>query len=321
MHADEAATVFERHRPYLLGVAYRLTGSWADAEDAVADAWPRWAGHAAEVVEPRGWLTRVVGRIALDQLRSARVRRETYIGPWLPEPVVSAVGGSRAAERAGADPADAVVWDESIRFAFLVVLDQLTPEQRLAVVLHDVAALDFGEVGEVIGCSAATARQHASRGRRRLDSARVPPRPPDPEMWAVLGQLAAALEAGDADSLAALLAPDVVLTGDGGGQVAAVRRQLLGRYEVTRLLAGLAMRYGPKTRFEPAVVNGELGFVARVDSDRPQDAKVAVYSLTLSDGLIAGLYGVLAPDKTVRVPEPMSAPPGPGTPPHTPLPS
>ncbi len=186
----DAAVVFDGLRPYLLGVAYRLTGIWADAEDAVADAWPRWARHAAEVDEPRGWLTRVVARIALDQLRSARVRRETYVGPWLPEPVVTSIHASRTP----ADPVETVLWEESVRMAFLVVLDQLTPEQRLAVVLHDAVGLDFVEVADIIGCSAAAARQHASRGRRRLNAAALPPRAPVGKQWAVLGELSMALQ-------------------------------------------------------------------------------------------------------------------------------
>lgn len=294
----DAAVVFDGLRPYLLGVAYRLTGIWADAEDAVADAWPRWARHAAEVDEPRGWLTRVVARIALDQLRSARARRETYVGPWLPEPVVTPIHASATS----ADPVETVLWDESVRMAFLVVLDHLTPEQRLAVVLHDAVGLDFVEVADVIGCSAAAARQHASRGRRRLDAAALPPRAPVGEQWAVLGELSLALQSGDAERLAALLAPDVVLTGDGAGQVSAARRPLVGSAEVGRFLHGLSSRYADRAQFQPALVNGEPGFVIRVETDRPQDAKVAVYTFSVRAGRIEAVYGILAPAKVTRVP-------------------
>ena len=304
MRVDEAAEVFERHRSYLLGVAYRLTGSWADAEDAVADAWLRWSRHADGVQEPRGWLTRVVGRIALDQLRSARARHEVYVGPWLPEPIVTSVDApATTADPRSGDPVDAVLWDESVRMAFLVVIDQLTPEQRLAVVLHDAAGLDFNEVAEVLGCSAAAARQHGSRGRHRLDVAKVPPRAPVGEVWAVLGELSVALQSGDTDRLAALLAPDVVLTGDGGGKVAAARRPLVGA-EVARFLHGLVSRFAGLAQLQVALVNGEPGFVLRVDSDRPQDAKLAVYSFVVRAGRIEALYGVLAPDKVGRVPPP-----------------
>ena len=170
MTTDQAAAVFDDLRPYLHGVAYRLTSSWADAEDCVADAWPRWNRHADEVEDPRAWLTRVVARLAVDHLRSARVRRESYVGPWLPEPIVTRSGvapiGTGAAP--SPDPLDELVADESVRLAFLVVLDRLTPEQRVAVVLHDVLGVEFTDVADVLGCTVEAARQHASRGRRRV---------------------------------------------------------------------------------------------------------------------------------------------------------
>ena len=145
---DQAAVLFDDLRPYLHSVAYRLTSSWADAEDCVSDAWPRWSVNASTVDNPRAWLTRVVARLAVDHLRSARVRRETYVGPWLPEPLLTAAHGGVASPR---DPLEELVADESMRLAFLVVLDRLTPEQRVAVVLHDVLGLDFVEVADVLG--------------------------------------------------------------------------------------------------------------------------------------------------------------------------
>lgn len=295
----DAALVFDDLRPYLLGVAYRLTGSWADAEDAVADAWPRWARHAAAVNEPRAWLTRVVARIALDLLRSARLRRETYVGPWLPEPVVTPAAGADVN-----DPLTSVLTDESVRMAFLVVLDELTPEQRLAVVLHDVVGLGFVEVADVIGCSPAAARQHATRGRRRLEAADPPPRAPAQEGWRVLAELTAALQSGDADRLAALLAPDVVLVSDGAGRVNAARRPLLGSAQVSAFLLGLAAKYGAVADIRVVLVNGEPGIVVRLDSDRPQDPAVGVYAFGLRDGRVETVHAVLAPDKVARVPPP-----------------
>ncbi len=217
MQAERAAEIFAEQRSYLLGVSYRLTGSWADAEDLVAEAWPRWAEHADEVVDPRAWLTRVVGRLSLDHLRSARVRRETYVGPWLPEPLITAapvmVGGSggsggtvSSGGSLGLDPLDVLVQDESVRMAFLVVLDELSPEQRLAVVLHDVLGLDFADIADVLGCSVSNARQHASRGRRRLSEADPAPRQSAELAWSVLGEMSTALFAGDVDRLTRLLA-------------------------------------------------------------------------------------------------------------------
>ncbi len=310
MEAQRAAEIFAGQRNYLLGVSYRLTGSWADAEDVVAEAWPRWAEHADEVLQPRAWLTRAVGRLSLDHLRSARVRRETYVGPWLPEPLVTAapvsVGGVEVGGRGGAgsdgdDPLSVLVRDESVRMAFLVVLDELGPEQRLAVVLHDVIGLDFDEVAEVIGCSVAAARQHASRGRRRLSESDPAPRPSAELAWSVLGEMSSALFAGDVARLSQLLAPDVVLTSDGAGKVNAARRRLVGVGEVTRFLSGLASKYGGGASAEPVLVNGDPGFLIRVDSDRPQDPKVSVYTVALRGQLIVDVYAVVTPDKLTHL--------------------
>ena len=314
MEAQRAAEIFADQRSYLLGVSYRLTGSWVDAEDLVAEAWPRWERHAAEVLEPRAWLTRVVGRLSLDHLRSARVRRETYVGPWLPEPLVTAVpvgsaggggqglvGGSASSDPE-TDPLGILVRDESVRMAFLVVLDQLTPEQRLAVVLHDVIGMDFADVAEVIGCSVVAARQHASRGRRRLAEADPAPRPAAELAWSVLGEMSSALFAGDVDRLTQLLAPGVVLTSDGAGKVTAARRRVVGADDVGRFLSGLGARYGQDITVEPVLVNGDPGFLIRIDSARPQDAKVSVYTVALRGQLIVAVYAVLAPEKLTRLP-------------------
>ncbi|HEX2362467.1 MAG TPA: RNA polymerase sigma factor SigJ [Jiangellaceae bacterium] len=301
IRADEAAAVFAELRPYLNGVAYRLTSSWADAEDVVADAWPRWSEWAETVDDPRGWLTRVVARLAIDHLRSARVRRESYIGPWLPEPVITTAGGPRAEP----DPLEQLVTDESVRLAFLVVLDELPPEQRVAVVLHDVLGVDFAGVADVLGCSPAAARQHASRGRRRVKQATPPARVPSDQGWGVLGELSAALRSGDLARLSALLAPDVVMTADGAGRMNAAGRPLMGVTEVARFLHGLvtlAARLQAGFEVEPVLVNGDPGFVIRLDSHRPRDPKVAVYAFTIDHGRIAAIYAVLAPEKLSRSP-------------------
>ncbi len=266
--------------------------------------------HADEVVEPRAWLTRVVGRMSLDHLRSARVRRETYVGPWLPEPLVSTVPGGTAGAGglggcgADTDPLGVLVREESVRMAFLVVLDELNPEQRLAVVLHDVIGMDFAGVAEVIGCSEDNARQHASRGRRRLAEADPAPRPDADAAWKLLGEMSTALFTGDVDRLSQLLAPDVVLLSDGAGQVLAAQRPLHGAAEVTRFLSGLAKKFGVDTTFDPILVNGDPGFLVRVDSTRPQDPKIGVYTFSMRDGQISALYAVLAPDKLTRLTAP-----------------
>ena len=309
MRPEDAAAVFAELRPYLHGVAYRLTSSWADAEDVVADAWPRWSEWAEHVNDPRGWLTRVVARLAVDHLKSARVRRESYTGPWLPEPVVTTVGGPQAEP----DPLEQLVTDESVRLAFLVVLDELSPEQRIAVVLHDVLRVDFAGVAEVLGCSPAAARQYASRGRQRIRTANLPGRVPTDQGWSVLAELSTALRGGDLARISQLLAPDVVMTTDGAGRVNAAGRPLVGALEVGRFLHGLATlasRHAVGFDAEPALVNGDPGFIVRLEGGRPRDPKVSVYSFTIADGRIAAVYAVLAPDKLSRLPgRPPAVPP------------
>lgn len=170
--------VFEEHRTYLLGVAYRLTGILADAEDAVQETWLRPArlsdADRAAIRDPHGWLTTVAGRLCLDRLRSAAVQRERYVGSWLPEPLLTPLDG--AAPRTPPDLLDEVVRDEGVRMAALVVLDELTPEQRVAFVLHDALDIPFAEIADVLGCSPPTARQHASRARRIVACADPPAR-------------------------------------------------------------------------------------------------------------------------------------------------
>ena len=303
---DAAADVFERERPYLLSVAYRLTSSWADAEDAVARAWPRWAVAASDEADPvrvpRAWLTRAVSRQALDHLRSAQARRERYVGPWLPEPLVTAAPGAGAGDgglAAGAapDPLDVVVRDESVRLAFLVVLDTLTPEQRVAFVLHDVLDLTFREVADVLGCEEATARQHASRARRRVADADPEPRAPAGELAAVIERLAAALATGDAAQVAALLAPDVVAVSDGGGLVSAALRVVRGVDHVSRFLVNLPTRFAPDLALEPVLVNGDPGWHARQTPRLPRHPREAVVTFALRDGRISAVYNVTSPEK------------------------
>ncbi|HEY9375712.1 MAG TPA: RNA polymerase sigma factor SigJ [Jiangellaceae bacterium] len=300
MRAEDPTAVFAELRPYLHGVAYRLTSSWADAEDIVSDAWPRWSEWADTVDDPRGWLTRVVARLAVDHLRSARVRRESYTGPWLPEPLVTTVAGPQA----DPDPLEQLVTDESVRLAFLLLLDELPPEQRVAVVLHDVLDVDFAGVADVLGCSTAAARQYASRGRRQIKAANPPARVPADRSWSVLAELSTALRSGDLDRLSQLLAPDVVMVTDGAGQVNAAGRPLVGTLEVARFLYGLGTlttRHVVGLHIEPVLVNGDPGFIVRLESDRPRDPKVAVYTATIDDGRITAVYAVLAPDKLSRL--------------------
>jgi len=226
---------FEEHRAHLLRVGYRITGSLADAEDAVQEAWLRWHARSEDVRDERAWLTTVVGRVCLDRLRSAAVRRERYVGPWLPEPLVTTPDDD--------GPLATVVRDESVRMAAMVVLERLSPPQRVAFVLHDALDLPFAAIADVLGCTEATARQHAARARRVVaDSATPPPVRADHE--ALLARFADAMARGDLDALVAVLHPDAVLVNDSGGRVRAARREVVGADKVARLLLGLMARYG-----------------------------------------------------------------------------
>src|SRR3984957_13434692 len=188
-------TEFEALRPHLMAVAYRVTGTVADAEDIVQEAWLRWDRHDSAITDLRAWLTTVVSRLGLDRLRSAAHRRETYTGHWLPEPVVTGFDGT--------DPVCAVGAREDARFAAMVVLERLIPDQRVAFVLHDGFAVPFAEVADVLGTNEAAARQLASRARKAV--AAQPPPEPDPSHAEVVGRLMAALAAGDLEAVVALL--------------------------------------------------------------------------------------------------------------------
>ncbi|MDT7632035.1 MAG: polymerase sigma-70 factor, subfamily [Pseudonocardiales bacterium] len=286
------ASDIEEHRAHLVSVGYRMTGSLADAEDAVQDAWLRLNrlsdAERAEIRDPRGWLTTVVGRLCLDRLRSASARRESYVGPWLPEPVVST--------SAEDDPLAVLVRDEEVRMAAMVVLDQLTPPQRVAFVLHDALALPFEEIARVLDCSTATARQHASRARRAVAETQPPPRAAAAEQMRLLGAVAEALARGDIQGLVALLHPDAVLINDSGGMTPAARRVIHGAEKVARLLLGLTNRYGGDllAGWSPVLVNGEQGY--RSGGGRG-GAPESVSVFSVQDGRIAAIYTVLNPAK------------------------
>ncbi|MCG5431716.1 sigma-70 family RNA polymerase sigma factor [Mycobacterium sp. MYCO198283] len=295
---------FEAQRPHLLAVAYRLTGTFADAEDLVQDAYLRWASSApAEVAEPRAWLTTVVSRLALDRLRSAPRRREHYAGQWLPEPVVTPLDRD--------DPLAVVVAHEDARFAAMVVLERLTPDQRVAFVLHDGFAVPFGEVADVLGVSPAAARQLASRARRVVAAAP----PPTASHDEVVGKLLAAMAAGDLAGVVALLHPDVTFTGDSNRRAPTAPQVIRGPDKVARFLFGLARRYGPRffSAGELVRVNGELGLLSAglPATDEWPELTPRIQALTVRDGRVAAIWDVANPDKFTGSPLPATAP---GTP-------
>lgn len=284
---------FEEHRAHLLGVGYRITGSLVDAEDAVQEAWLRLAAlddaDRDEIREPRAWLTTVVGRLCLDKLRAAATRRERYVGPWLPEPLLADPGGD--------DPLAVVVRDEDVRMAAMVVLERLSPPQRVALVLHEALDLPFARIAEVLDCTEATARQHASRARRIVADA-TPPRVPTAEHEQLLAAFAAAVAAADTEALVGLLHPDARWVADSGGKAKAPRRPVVGADKVVRLLFGLLEKYGPELAdgWAPVSVNGEPGFRTPGVADAPP----AVTVLSVTAGRIDTIFQVVNPEKLTR---------------------
>jgi RNA polymerase sigma-70 factor, ECF subfamily len=302
---EDLATTFIEHRPYLVGVGYRLTSTLADAEDAVQEAWLRLAGLSPEsragIRDLRAWLTTVVGRLCLDKLRSATAQRERYVGPWLPEPLVTALPG-----QPGEDPLDAVVRDDGVRMAALVVLDTLGPEQRVAFVMHDAFGVPFAEIAEVLNCTTEAARQHASRARRAVADADPPSRVELAEQQDIVSRFLAAVAEGDMGAIVALLHPDVAVIGDGGGKARTALHLVSGPDKVARFTLGLMRQYGPDSlgNGRLVLVNGDLGMLTAAtpgdDTHRALARRVTV--VAIRDGLIAALYDVVNPDKLTRVP-------------------
>jgi len=281
---DRASEVFEQQRRRLFGIAYGMLGSVADAEDVVQDAFLRWVGaDTAAIDSPAAFLTTVTTRIAIDRLRSARHRRETYIGPWLPEPLVTAYES---------DPAELVAGAEQLSFAVLTTLERLNPVERAVLVLRDVFDLDYGDIADVVDKSPANCRQIAVRARRNVaDTGR--PRPSDPMVeQRLLASYTSAIAAGDVDALARLFADDVVLWADGGGKVRAVRKVLNGRDRVARHLIGVRGQTPPDLNVVVVRASTEPGLLG-VSDGQP----IGLVSFDIRDGLIVGVHALLNPDK------------------------
>ena len=285
------------HRRHLFGVAYRMLGTSADAEDAVQEAWLRLrlVYDAGKIDDLRAWSTTVVGRICLDQLRSARVRREAYVGPWLPEPILTDAPADGVRPVGGPDPESAIELDESVRMAMLVVLEELSPEQRVAFVLHDVFAMPFNEVAETLGVGAcqAAARQHASRARRIVADAEPPARPPLPRQRQVADEFIRACATGDLEDTDQAAAPRCHRTRRRrrqGLRCGAVphRRRGEGRPAVPR-----AVRQVPDGERRTRRANGDLGLLVTGEGI-PTD--VTTFAIG-EDGRIVSIFNQVNPDK------------------------
>jgi RNA polymerase sigma-70 factor (TIGR02957 family) len=270
-------------------IAYRMLGSVADAEDIVQEGLlrlHRTSESGEQIASPQAYLATVVTRLAIDHLRSARVQRESYVGEWLPEPLLSDPGD---------DPARRAEMADSLSTAFLVLLESLSPEQRAAFLLRDVFDYSYGQIAEIVGVSEANARQLASRARRHVDE-RKPRFEVSREQGEELARrFIAAEEKGDLEGLEALLAEDVVVHGDGGGKAPAIARPLYGRTRVARMLlawakAGLRI---PGLTLSPAQVNGQVGVVTRDGEGR----LVNVMTLDIGEGQIQAVHSIVNPDK------------------------
>jgi RNA polymerase sigma factor (sigma-70 family) len=280
-------------RRQLINLAYRLLGSLADAEDVVQETYTRWYAMTREQQEaiesPGAWLTTVAGRICLDLLRSARARRERYVGQWIPEPVPES--REWVSTRSGdADPADRITLDESVNMAFMVVLESMTPAERVAFVLHDVFRYSFAEVAEIVGRTPAACRQLASSARRRIRDSQAPATPA-PRRADVVSKFKQAWQAGDIGALISVLDPDAVATGDGGGLVTASPRPVNGAVPVAQFFAGLAPGLAGVTFLE-RTVNGQPGLALQQDG-----ATVAVLAFDVADDRIRNIWAVLNPEK------------------------
>ncbi len=284
--ADEATEAFVAHRNLLFTVAYELLGSAADAEDVLQETWLRWSGvDLAEVRDRRAYLVRITTRQALTRLRTLGRRKESYVGSWLPEPLLTTP-----------DVAEDVELADSVSMAMLLVLETLKPVERAVFVLREVFDFGYGEIAEAVDKSPATVRQIAHRAREHVAARRPRGVVSATETRDVLRAFQRAVETGDVQGLLDILAPDVVLIGDGGGIKQAAPRPVVGADKVARLLGAGLGRLAARLSLRPAQVNGHPALVFRLDGEL--DSVVAV---RVEDGRITGLYAVRNPEKLVRM--------------------
>jgi RNA polymerase sigma factor (sigma-70 family) len=283
-------------RRQLVNLAYRLLGSLAEAEDAVQETYARWYALSAQQQEaienPGAWLTTVASRICLDVLGSARARRERYVGEWIPEPLPDP--GEWPGGRPGgatADPADRVTLDESVSMAFLVVLESMTPAERVAFILHDVFGYSFAEVAGIVGRTPAACRQLASSARRRIRAAQ-PPATPTTRQAGIVRDFKQAWEAKDINALLGLLDPGATVIADGGGLASAAPRPIEGAEQIARYLAELAARTPGNVTMLERTVNGQPGLVAQQDG-----ITVTVFAFDIADDRITHIWAVRNPEK------------------------
>ena len=291
---DPGLDAIMNERRQLINLAYRLLGSLAEAEDAVQETCARWYAMPPQqrdaIASPAAWLTTVASRICLNLLGSARARRETCTGTWLPEPLPDPAEWRSGRPGAAADPADRVTLDESVSMAFLVVLDSLTPAERVALILHDVFAYPFTEVAQITGRTPAACRQLASTARRRVRAAQ-PPATPTAQQAGIVRAFKQACEAGDIETLIGLLDPTATVTGDLGTLPAALTGPLHGAEQIARTCLAVT-RQAPGLTLLERTVNGQPGLVAQQDG-----VTAAVYAFGITGDQITRIWAILNPAK------------------------
>jgi RNA polymerase sigma-70 factor, ECF subfamily len=286
---DERLDTFNEHRPYLFSIAYRMLGTVADAEDALQEAFLRWQrADAEDVRSPKAFLATITTRLCLNHLESARVRREEYVGEWLPEPLLTD----------DTEPVDRVELAESLSIAFLVLLESLSPTERAVLLLRDVFGYEFGEVATILGTSEANCRQSLSRARRHVSENRPRFESSTERRDELLRAFLAATAEGDLAGLVAVLAHDVTLRSDGGGKAAAALRPIEGADKVGRFFIGVTKKFGSgygDIRF--AEINGQPGLITYADGEPTN-----VVTFEIADGLIRKVFIVRNPDKLRALP-------------------
>ena len=283
---DPATEAFVAHRNLLFTVAYEMLGSAADAEDVLQETWLRWVKVDQErVSDQRAYLVRITTRQALNRLRTVKRRREAYVGPWLPEPLLTTPGVAEDAELA-----------ESMSMAMMLVLESLWPTERAVFVLREVFAVDYDEIAEAVGKSPDAVRQIAHRARRHVDARRPRGTASPRQIRAALESFQRALETGDPQEFLDVLAPDVVLLSDGGGVKRAALMPVIGAEKVARFYLGTSAKVAAAITCEPTVVNGSPALAVRRDGELD-----GVMAARVEGARITGLYVVRNPEKLTRV--------------------
>ena len=282
---------FVKHRNLLFTVAYEMLGSAADAEDVLQETWLRWAEvDHADVRDERAYLVRITTRLSLNRLRSLSRQRETYVGPWLPEPLLTTP-----------DVAEDVELADSVSTAMLVVLETLTPTERAVFVLREVFDVGYDEIADAVDKSPAAVRQIAHRARNHVEARQPREQVSTRQREAILDRFVLAVESGDLQSLMDVLAPDVVLMTDGGGVKQAALRPILGRDKAVRFLEGAATKGGPIDAVHRTLINGRPGLAFVIDGEID-----TLLTILVEDGVVAGLYAVRNPAKLTRLEEPVT---------------